>query len=121
MKAKALLIICICFCSFVMSCTKTTVKPAEIYVTYNFTASLQYYTDNIPGSPGNIASVLDVSGKTYGPTTAGSYNYTYKLSFENTEHQGVIFLVNPIDGYKRVYFIAAYNSSFEISHNDIKF
>ncbi len=65
------------------SCEKE--KEPTIYVKYNWTASLQYYSDNIPVTygPGEENARQD-----QGPVPSGTYTYRYKLSFENTERSG---------------------------------
>lgn len=83
----------------------------EIYIAYNWTASLEYYYDDI------LSSDTWQRSEYYGPITSGWHTYHYKLSFENTERTGTFYLGTPASG-KRKYFIGIYNYSFDLTYND---
>jgi len=96
-------------CAVFTGCAKE--KTAEIYVAYNWTASLEYYHDDIPSSD-NLQR-----GEYYGPIPSGWYTYRYKLSFENAERTGTFFIGLPTSGTRK-YFIGVYNYSFDVTYND---
>lgn len=116
MKKKivfSLLIVAIAF----GSCKKS--KEQAIYVKYNWTANLEYYSDDIPVT----YTAGEANAREYqGPVPMATYNYRYKLFSENTERSGTIILVNPPStpdgGNRRKYLIGIYNSNMEITFID---
>lgn len=107
------------FFSLAFNSCKDEPKEPTIYVKYNWTAGLEYYSDNIP-----ITYVAGNSNaRVYqGPVPAGAYTYRYKLSSENTERSGVILLSAPLrmpdKENSRKYLIGIYNNNMEITFID---
>ena len=99
-----------------LSCTKPT-PDAAIVVTYNWTASLQYYNDDLPV---NVRPPDGASRTNAQPINPGGYTYNFKLSFEQTERSGFINLTLPAPGYKRNYMIGIYNYSVDITYYDVE-
>lgn len=94
-----------------ISCAKE--EKSQIMVSYNWTASLEYYNDDVPIGGNNAA----VRGEYYGPIPSGYYTYHYKLTFEGTERTGGFFLYPPVSGTRK-YKIGIYNYSFDVSYFD---
>jgi hypothetical protein len=94
-------------------------KDPTIFVKYNWTAGLEYYTDNISVTyKAGTAAARDYQG----PVAAGAYTYTYKLTSENTTRTGSILLASPPrkpdSENKRKYMIGIYNNNMEITFID---
>ncbi len=117
MKRHFILLITLILAIALSSCKKP--KEQTIYVKYNWTANLEYYSDDIPVT----YTAGEANAREYqGPVPMASYSYRYKLLSEATERSGTIILANPPstpDGEnKRKYLIGIYNSNMEVTFMD---
>lgn len=118
MKKISLFVFSLFFLVAFNSC-KEELKEPTIFVKYNWTAGLQYYTDNIPVT--YVAG--NANAREYqGPVPAAAYTYRYKLISENTERSGSILLSSPLrmpdKENSRKYLIGIYNNNMEITFID---
>lgn len=117
MKHNSILLLVLVFTLVFNSCKNP--KDPTIYVKYNWTANLQYYSDDIPVT----YTAGEANAREYqGPVPMASYTYRYKLLPESTERSGTVFLASPVttpDGEnKRKYLIGIYNSNLELTYID---